>query len=152
MPGEQGIFCQWMVGARDETDRLGIQHLVIERQLKRPATDATDDGDKPTLNITATDATATEGVADDVLVYQVSQTNPSNFDTVAHVSLSGAVSAADVAQIVYTDANGAVQTVTDPAAIQALFTNGFDVKIPTGSTTAPAITAPTAVEMRKGTM
>ena len=32
-----------MIGTGDETDRLGIQHLVIERQLKRPATDATDD-------------------------------------------------------------------------------------------------------------
>ena len=114
--------------------------ITITDEDNPNTTDATDDGDKPTINIAATDATAIEGAAGDVLVYEVSQTNPSNFDTVAHVSLSGAVSAADVASISYTDANGVVQTVTDPAAIQALFTNGFDVKIPAGATSAPAIT------------
>ena len=104
--------------------------------------DVTDevDGDKPVVGITATDAQAVEGV-DNTLVFTVAQNNLSNFDTTVKVSLgSSTLVAADIASISYTDATGAVITLNNTADIQNFLTNGDSVKIPAGSTSAPAIT------------
>jgi len=104
--------------------------------------DVTDevDGDKPVVGITATDGQAIEGV-DNTLVFTVAQNNLSNFDTTVKVSLgSSTLVAADIASISYTDATGAVITLNNTADIQNFLTNGDSVKIPAGSTSAPAIT------------
>ncbi|WP_290177140.1 VCBS domain-containing protein [Psychrobacter sp. APC 3279] len=104
--------------------------------------DVTDevDGDKPVVGITATDAQAVEGV-DNTLVFTVAQNNLSNFDTTVKVSLGNStLIATDIASISYTDATGAVITLNNTTDIQNFLTNGDSVKIPAGSTSAPAIT------------
>ncbi|WP_227669518.1 Calx-beta domain-containing protein [Psychrobacter sp. NG254] len=98
------------------------------------------DGDKPVVGITATDAQAVEGV-DNTLVFTVAQNNLSNFDTTVKVSLgSSTLIATDIASISYTDATGAMTTLNNTTDIQNFLTNGDSVKIPAGSTSAPAIT------------
>ena len=98
------------------------------------------DGDKPVVGITATDGQAIEGI-DNTLVFTVAQNNLSNFDTTVKVSLgSSSLIATDIDSISYTDATGAVITLNNTTDIQNFLTNGDSVKIPAGSTSAPAIT------------
>ncbi|MBH0087305.1 VCBS domain-containing protein, partial [Psychrobacter sp. SCQQ22] len=111
------------------------------------ATDGTvNEGDKPTVSITATDSQAIEGV-DNVLSYTVEQDNESNFDTTVQVSVdsSSDIEASDIASITYTNSSGNVVTITGSTAIQAVLdgTTVLDVKVPTGSTAAPIITVTT---------
>ncbi|WP_220034759.1 beta strand repeat-containing protein [Psychrobacter fozii] len=111
------------------------------------ATDGTvNEGDKPTVSITATDSQAIEGV-DNVLSYTVEQDNESNFDTTVQVSVdsSSDIEASDIASITYTNSSGNVVTITGSTAIQAVLdgTTVLDVKVPTGSTVAPIITVTT---------
>ncbi|MGP9493052.1 Calx-beta domain-containing protein [Psychrobacter sp. AOP7-B1-24] len=98
------------------------------------------------MSITATDATAIEGI-DNVLSYTVSQDNLSNLDTTVQVAVdpSSDIEAADIASIVYTNTAGDQVTITGDTAIQDVLdgTTVLDVNIPTGSTAAPAITVTT---------
>ncbi|WP_320158596.1 Calx-beta domain-containing protein [Psychrobacter sp. NZS113] len=104
------------------------------------------EGDKPTVSITATDAQAIEGV-DNVLSYTVEQDNESNFDTIVQVSVdpSSDIEASDIASITYTNSSGNAVTITGSTAIQAVLdgTTVLDVKVPSGSTAAPIITVTT---------
>ncbi|MBO1530100.1 cadherin-like domain-containing protein, partial [Psychrobacter sp. F1192] len=98
--------------------------------------------DTPVVSITATKDTATEGV-DNLLIFDVSQDNLSNFDTIVDVKLNtvnSTIEAADVASISYTNSDGIVVTLGTQAEIQDFLTNGASVKIAAGSTKAPVIT------------
>ncbi|MCG3879282.1 Calx-beta domain-containing protein, partial [Psychrobacter sp. Ps6] len=97
--------------------------------------------DIPVVNIAATDAQAIEGV-DNTLIFSVTQSNLSNLDTTVTVTLgaSNTVEAADIASISYTNADGVVVSLTTSAQIQDFLTNGANVTIPAGQTTAPVIT------------
>ncbi|MGE6325369.1 VCBS domain-containing protein, partial [Psychrobacter sp. NPDC078370] len=102
------------------------------------------EGDRPTVSITATKDTAIEG-EDNTLEYTVAQDNLSNLATTVTVKVatgSSEVEAADIASIGYIDATGSPVTITDSAAIEALLngTTTLQVKVPAGSTAAPKIT------------
>jgi hypothetical protein len=95
------------------------------------------EGDKPTVNLTAIDNIAQEGVLGDVVTFEVAQTNESNFDTQVTFTLSlGDIEAADIASITYTAANGAVVVVTDIADFIA---NGVQLTIPANSAAKPQV-------------
>jgi hypothetical protein len=103
------------------------------------------DNDKPTLSITATDNNAVEGTTNNTIVFAVSQSNLSDFDTTVKVNLTlNEVEITDITSISYTDANGAVVTLSDATAIGDFVTNGATVKIAAGQTTAPNITVTVA--------
>ncbi|WP_201595491.1 VCBS domain-containing protein [Psychrobacter fulvigenes] len=115
---------------------------VIEDEAAQDGTPQ--EGDRPTVGITASKATAIEGV-DNTLEYTVEQDNESNLATTVTVKVatgSSEVEAADIASIGYIDATGSPVTITDSAAIQALLngTTTLQVKVPAGSTAAPKIT------------
>ncbi|MGE6431708.1 beta strand repeat-containing protein, partial [Psychrobacter sp. NPDC078459] len=98
--------------------------------------------DTPVVSITATKDTATEGV-DNLLIFDVSQDNLSNFDTIVDVKLNtvnSTIEAADIASISYTNSDGIVVTLGTQAQIQDFLTNGASVKIAAGQTKAPVIT------------
>ncbi|WP_250162896.1 Calx-beta domain-containing protein [Psychrobacter sp. WY6] len=111
--------------------------------LDEDATDGTpQEGDKPSVSITATKDTAIEGV-DNTLEFSVTQSNQSDFDSTVDVKLNttdSTINAADIASIVYTNAAGVEITLSTTAKIQDFLTNGASVKIPAGSTSAPVIT------------
>ncbi|UEC25572.1 hypothetical protein LK453_00005, partial [Psychrobacter sanguinis] len=97
------------------------------------------EGDKPVVSISATDNQAIEGI-DNTLVFTVSQTKISNFDTTVTVSLGASdIDASDIASITYTNANGEAVTLSTQAQIQNFFEKGDKVTIPAGSTQASAI-------------
>jgi hypothetical protein len=97
--------------------------------------------DKPIVSIIATDPAAVEGTTNSTLVFTVSQTNLSTVDTTVLVKGTlGAISAADLTSISYTDAAGTVVTLSTPTEIASFFSTGVTVKIPAGSTDAPVIT------------
>lgn len=97
--------------------------------------------DKPVVDIIATDNEAVEG-ADDTLVFTVSQNNLSSVNTTVQVKLGEAstVSAADIATISYTNADGTTVNLTNPVDIQDFLDNGDSLTIAAGSTSAPPIT------------
>ena len=98
-------------------------------------------GDQPVVSITATDPAAVEGTTNSTIVFTVSQTNLSTVDTTVLVKGTlGAISAADLASISYTNATGTVVTLSTPTEIASFFSTGVNVKIPAGSTVAPVIT------------
>ena len=75
-------------------------------------------GDKPTVSIAATDASAVEGTTNNTLVFTVTQSNASAFATDIVVTLNlGAVEAADITSVTYIDASGNTQT-TSVAALE----------------------------------
>ncbi|MDG6882376.1 Serralysin precursor [Phocoenobacter uteri] len=96
-----------------------------------------EEGDKPVVNIVATDPTAIEGgqdgnvTTDNKLEFKVEQVGESEKDTTAKVTLNlGDVETADLEEnVTYTDAKGNTQTVT----VEELKA-GFDVEIPAGTT------------------
>ncbi|WP_201538276.1 VCBS domain-containing protein [Psychrobacter sanguinis] len=93
----------------------------------------------PVVSISATDNQAIEGI-DNMLVFTVSQTKISNFDTTVTVSLGASdIDASDIASITYTNANGEAVTLSTQAQIQNFFEKGDKVTIPAGSTQASAI-------------
>jgi len=99
------------------------------------------DNDMPRVSITLIDAHAVEGTTNDTIVFAVTQSNASDFDTTVQINLD--LNQADVADIVslsYTDANGAVVTLADVGVINDFVTNGATVKIEAGQTSAPNIT------------
>ena len=98
-------------------------------------------GDQPVVSISATDAAAVEGTTNNTIVFTVSQTNLSTVDTTVLVKGTlGAISAADLTSISYTNAAGTVVTLSTPSDIASFFSTGVTVKIPAGSTSAPVIT------------
>ncbi|MEC5210582.1 CshA-type fibril repeat protein, partial [Psychrobacter sp. PL15] len=104
--------------------------------------DTTVGDDTPVVNIKATKPTAIEGV-DNLLIFDVSQGNLSNFDTIVDVKLNtvnSTVEAADIASITYTNSDGIVVTLGTQGQIQAFLDSGAKIKIPAGGTTAPSIT------------
>ncbi|XPV69498.1 MAG: beta strand repeat-containing protein [Halarcobacter sp.] len=107
-----------------------------------PSTPPTDEsGDKPVVNIEATDNDAVEGTSNNSLVYTVSQNNVSEFDTTVDLSMTlNEVEVEDITSIVYTDSNGNVVTLDDATEINNFVTNGAELKIEAGDTSAPEIT------------
>ncbi|WP_071625523.1 Calx-beta domain-containing protein [Poseidonibacter lekithochrous] len=104
------------------------------------------EGDKPTVKIVATDDLAVEGVANDTIVFEISQDNVSNFETkvVAKLDLDE-VELADIDSITYTDAGGTA-TVLSAGQITSLTDGtGLEVLIPVGSSGKPSFTI-TAVD------
>ncbi|APW64754.1 hypothetical protein LPB137_02285 [Poseidonibacter parvus] len=98
------------------------------------------EGDKPTLNLTATDALAIEGVANDVVIFQVAQTNESNSDTVANFKLTlNELEVADITSVKITDGDGTVTTLTTAAEIQALVDTGVSLTIDANSSQTPTV-------------
>ncbi|MDZ7818211.1 MAG: hypothetical protein U5K55_06180, partial [Aliarcobacter sp.] len=99
------------------------------------------DGDKPTLNLVATDNRAVEGTDNNTIVYTVSQTNLSNFDTTVDLAITlNEVEVSDITSITYTNSTGTVVTLSDSTAINNFVTNGTTLKIESGQTSAPVIT------------
>ncbi|MBU0501029.1 MAG: tandem-95 repeat protein [Gammaproteobacteria bacterium] len=94
----------------------------------------------PVVSITATDGSAVEG-SDNSIVFTVSQNEIDGNDTTVDIALNlGEVEAEDIASIAYTDSNGIGHTLSSQAQISDFVTNGGTLKIPAGSTNAPAIT------------
>ncbi|MGE6351064.1 VCBS domain-containing protein, partial [Psychrobacter sp. NPDC078511] len=100
------------------------------------------EGDRPTVSITATKDTAIEG-EDNTLEFSITQDNISTVDSTVDVKLNSGdsdIDAADISSIVYTDENGTEITLSTQAQIQDFLTNGASVKIAAGQTKAPVIT------------
>jgi hypothetical protein len=103
--------------------------------------DGTSDNDMPRVSITLIDAHAVEGTTNDTIVFAVSQSNVSDFDTTVQINLDlNEAEVADIVSLSYTDADGAVVTLSDAGAINDFVTNGATVKIEAGQTSAPNIT------------
>ncbi|MFK3918032.1 cadherin-like domain-containing protein, partial [Psychrobacter sp. NPDC078501] len=123
---------------------------VISDESNNPADPldgSNEEGDRPTVSITATDAQAIES-EDNVLSYTVKQDNLSNLATTVQVKVdvnNSDVEAADIASITYTNAAGIPVTITGSTAIQNVLngTTVLEVKVPAGSTAAPLITVTT---------
>ena len=99
------------------------------------------DNDSLSVSIKTTVAEATEGTANNTLVFEVSQSLVSSADTSVKVNLAGTgITASDLTSIEYTNATGAVVKLTDPTDIANFLTNGDNVRIEAGSLTAPVIT------------
>jgi len=99
------------------------------------------DNDSLSMSIKTTVAEATEGTANNTLVFEVSQSLVSSADTSVKVNLAGTgITASDLTSIEYTNATGAVVKLTDPTDIANFLTNGDNVRIEAGSLTAPVIT------------
>jgi len=110
------------------------------------ATDGNDadneaDDDRPIVSIVATDDNAVEGTTNNTLVFAVTQTNVSDFDTTVDINLNlDETEVANITSISYTDANGNAVNLNDATAITNFVTNGGTVKIAAGQTTSPQIT------------
>ncbi len=103
--------------------------------------DGTIDNDMPSVSITLIDAHAVEGTTNDTIVFAVSQSNVSDFDTTVQINLDlNEAEVADIVSLSYTDTDGVVVTLSDTAAINDFVTNGATVKIESGQTSAPNIT------------
>ena len=104
------------------------------------------EGDKPTVSIAATDALVVEGVANDKVVFEISQDNVSNFETkvVAKLDLDE-VELADIDTITYTDAGGTATVLTAGQITALTDGTGLEVLIPVGSSGKPSFTI-TAVD------
>ncbi|MCP4503973.1 MAG: hypothetical protein GY822_28950, partial [Deltaproteobacteria bacterium] len=104
------------------------------------------EGDKPTVKIVATDDLAVEGVANDTIVFEISQDNVSNFETkvVAKLDLDE-VELADIDSITYTDAGGTATVLTAGQITSLTDGTGLEVLIPVGSSGKPSFTI-TAVD------
>jgi hypothetical protein len=99
------------------------------------------DNDMPRVSITLIDAHAVEGTTNDTIVFAVTQSNASDFDTTVQINLNlNEAEVADIVSLSYTDANGAVVTLADAGVINDFVTNGATVKIEAGQTSAPNIT------------
>ncbi|WP_227501934.1 MULTISPECIES: VCBS domain-containing protein [unclassified Psychrobacter] len=137
-----GLIISNAVNPNGVTITTATDSGVIEDEAAQDGTPQ--EGDRPTVGITASKDTAIEGV-DNTLEYTVAQDNLSNLATTVTVKVatgSSEVEAADIASIGYIDATGSPVTITDSAAIQALLngTTTLQVKVPAGSTAAPKIT------------
>nr|MBS9773513.1 hypothetical protein [Gammaproteobacteria bacterium] len=106
-------------------------------------------GDLPQVNIAVSPEQVTEGDGQ-TLAYTVSygQTDGkqqlSNNDSIVHVKPSDManvdnITAEDIQRLQYTKADGTKVDTTDDTEIKAFFTNGADVKIVAGDSSAPAI-------------
>ncbi|MBS9773506.1 MAG: tandem-95 repeat protein, partial [Gammaproteobacteria bacterium] len=130
---------QYNLGVDNATGTINDEDNVSEP----PAKDK--HGDLPGVGIYATDNKAIEGVAGDVLVYEVRYQNgqTSTKDSIVHVrpfALSEA-QVPDIAEITYTPAGSTeTKTISNPDKILAFAKQGLDVTIPAGSDKAPVIT------------
>ncbi|MBU1435287.1 VWA domain-containing protein, partial [bacterium] len=119
-------------------DEDSIDPTIPNPPGETPPTDTL--GDAPIVNITASDAHAVEG-SDNTLIFTVSQTNLSDFDTTVNLDLIlGTVEVEDITSITYTNSAGTVVTLSNATEIGNFVTNGDTVKIVAGQTSAPLIT------------
>ncbi|WP_169794693.1 hypothetical protein, partial [Psychrobacter phenylpyruvicus] len=94
------------------------------------------EGDKPTLNLVATDKTAVEGAIDDPIVFEVQLDGDTELTTTAKVTLNlGQIEPEDIQSISFTDGDGTVKSIT-VAEAQA----GIDVTIPATGGVTPTFT------------
>ena len=101
----------------------------------------TDIGDKPTVQIVATDDLAVEGsVGNTTLEFTVSQDNLSEFDTTVDLNLIlGTVEVEDISSITYTDSSGTLVVLNNTSTINSFVLNGDTLKIEVGNLSAPSI-------------
>ncbi len=103
--------------------------------------DSDADDDMPIVSIAATDNNAIEGTTNDTVIFAVTQTNLSDFDTTVDINLNlDQIEVVDITSISYTDANGNAVNLNDVTSIGNFVTNGDSVKIAAGETGAGDIT------------
>jgi hypothetical protein len=126
-------------GASDATIGTGSASAVIDDEDDAAPGDKL--GEASVVSVVATDDNAVEGTTNNTAVFTVSQSTVAAADTTVDIALTlGDVETADITSIVYTDASGALQTVTGAVDIAAFVAGGDSVIIAAGDTAAPVIT------------